>query len=129
MTFDRKEYNKKYYSYHKKERKQYNNVNQEKIKKQTKQYRDTHQEEIKQYDKKRIRFKGKQIRLDHNPKTGTCTKCHRSVNSGEIKLTNMHHEKYDESHPIAYTIELCVSCHMKREAQLREKRKIEVYCS
>lgn len=123
MIFDRKEYNKNYYISHKEERKKYNFIHREKIKQQLKQYRFVHKEEINQYNKQRIRFKGKQIRLDHNPRKGICVKCNRSVESNEIQLTNLHHEKYDESNPLAHTIELCVRCHMKRELEISKQKK------
>ena len=40
---------------------------------------------------------------------------------GEIKLTNLHHEKYDENDPLAHTVELCVECHNKKEPRPRNK--------
>ena len=126
MIINRKEYNKNYYNSHKKEREEYNKIHQEKIQKQLQQYRLVHKEELQEYDKKRIRFKGKQIRLDHIPRTGICTNCKRNIESGEIQLTNLHHEKYDKSAPLAHTIELCDSCHMKREAEIR-RQKLEVF--
>ncbi len=63
------------------------------------------------YGKYTIRFKGKQINLGYNPLTYSCVKCSRTVESGEIKITHLHHDKYDWNDPIAYTRELCVRCH------------------
>ncbi len=55
----------------------------------------------------RIVFKDKIIPLDHNPRKGMCIIC------GHKGHTNLHHEKYDETDPLAYTIELCIPCHRK----------------
>jgi hypothetical protein len=49
--------------------------------------------------------------LKINPRTGTCKKCGISVHDGKYKRTHMHHIKYDQSDPLAHTIELCPACH------------------
>lgn len=56
---------------------------------------------------KRIRFKGKFISLNLEPRTGVCNLCRF------VGLTHMHHTQYDESDPLKHTIEICASCHMK----------------
>lgn len=61
---------------------------------------------------KRIKFMGKVILLDRNPRTGICSKC------GVKRVTNLHHLLYDELDPLAYTIELCQSCHMTESIRL-----------
>jgi hypothetical protein len=48
------------------------------------------------YNKRRIFYKGKSIRLYKNPKIGVCSECGHSIAKEEIKLTNIHHEKYDD---------------------------------
>ena len=73
----------------------------------------THPDYVKNWNKKRINFKGKQIPLGHDLRTGVCSKCGRSVKNGEIKQTNLHHLKYDYDNPVENTIELCNSCHKK----------------
>ena len=102
--------------------------NQEYKQKMDKIYRENHKEQAKQYrqqyqiknaellkekDKKRIRFKDKHPRLDHNPRTGKCFKCEKEG------MTHMHHLQYDENNPIAHTIELCPSCHTKTHHEMR----------
>ena len=58
---------------------------------------------------KRLKFLGKLVELDHNPRTGFCSDC------GEQGHTNMHHfDEYDRENPLKDTIELCVGCHSKR---------------
>lgn len=64
-----------------------------------------------------ITFKDKRIKLDYDPKTGFCSEC------GKAAKTHMHHDKYDESDPLAHTRELCESCHGKDSAQRRYEKK------
>lgn len=89
--------------------------NPEKVKKTNDNYRKNNKEKLKAFEatrsKNRIRFKGKYIRLDHNPRIGKCSKCGRTVKSGEIQKTYMHHDKYVKSNPLAHTRELCGRCH------------------
>lgn len=70
------------------------------------------------YHKRRIFYKGKSIRLQENPKVGVCSECKRSVASGEVKLTNIHHEEYDDLDIFKHTRELCPRCHLKRTIKL-----------
>ncbi len=62
---------------------------------------------------RRLVFKNTRIMLDVSPRTGICTNCNRTVLSGEIQRTHIHHLQYDESNPLAHTQELCPSCHFK----------------
>ncbi len=82
----------------------------------TKQYKTKWEKNNPEHSLSKIRFKGKRIQLDHNPRTGTCSNCGKTVESGEIKRTAMHHKKYDEANPLAHTVELCISCHTKFHA-------------
>jgi len=67
----------------------------------------------KLYNIKHIRFKDKRLLLEANPRIGVCSNCGKSIAKGEIKKTDMHHEKYDPKNPEAHTRELCVGCHNK----------------
>jgi len=82
----------------------------------TRQYKIKWAEKNPEHNLSKIRFKGKRVQLDHNPRTGICSKCGKTVESGEIKRTAMHHKEYDESNPLAHTVELCVSCHTRLHA-------------
>jgi len=86
-------------------------------KKQSKEYRILYQiknaELLKEKDKKRIRFRDKLLRIGHNPRIGICSRCEWEG------ITHMHHLKYDENNPTAYTIELCPSCHTKTHHEMR----------
>ena len=44
--------------------------------------------------------------------TNICSICGKDFNES-LKSTIMHHEKYDNDHPLAYTKEVCKSCHGK----------------
>jgi hypothetical protein len=77
---------------------------------------------VRRAHKKRILFKGKHITLGQNPRSGICSKCNKSIKNGEIKQTHIHHEKYDDSNPLAYTKELCPSCHAKTSWALQQIR-------
>jgi len=63
------------------------------------------------YNRSRINFKGRNVQLDHIPRIGICSQCQRTIESGEIKTTNIHHTKYDPNNPLNHTRELCVRCH------------------
>ena len=82
------------------------------------------------YGPRRNTFKGERIYHDENPRKGICEKCGRSIGDeyincdGQIaiiKRTHIHHIQYDENDPLANTIELCVSCHMK-EPRINSKK-------
>lgn len=81
--------------------------------------REKYLEQCKRVNRKKIRFKTTRPITSKNPRIGICSKCKRTVESGEIKVTNMHHIKYDESNPLAYTVELCVRCHRGVHKELR----------
>lgn len=55
-----------------------------------------------------LAFPGRRIRLKFNPRKGRCVCC------GREGRTDLHHTIYDESNPLANTVELCDSCHMKQ---------------
>lgn len=69
-------------------------------------------EHVREHDKRKLRFKGRQILVQSNPRIGVCSKCGKR-NGLDIKRTHIHHIQYDENNPLAYTIELCTSCHAK----------------
>jgi hypothetical protein len=59
-----------------------------------------------------MRFKNKPITLEMNPRIGICNWC-RAVTPFDCGFTVLHHEKYDDSNPLAHTIEICQSCHSR----------------
>lgn len=61
-----------------------------------------------------VSFKGKTIQLDFEPRKGICSDC------GKIDChTHLHHEKYDEDNPLAFTVEVCQKCHSNRHRRLK----------
>lgn len=70
-----------------------------------------------------ITFKDKQVLTDTQLRTGTCNICRRSVGNGDIKMTHMHHVKYDPDNPEAHTIEVCPKCHVDLHTELRNNSK------
>ena len=60
---------------------------------------------------KRIRYKGKHVYLDQNPRDGYCRTCPNNIHDGSCKRTHIHHIQYHDNDPLKDTIEVCVSCH------------------
>ena len=73
-------------------------------------------ENIQKYRRKSFLFKKKRIHLPEDPRKEVCSNC------GRQRRTDMHHDEYDESDPLAYTRELCRSCHMKISPRTRDSR-------
>jgi len=77
------------------------------------------------YKYKRIKFQGVSMFFDQDVKTGTCIFCKKSVKKGEIFWTGLHHLIYDKHDPLAWTVEVCASCHYKVDE--KNKIKIDMY--
>jgi len=84
-------------------------------------WREENPEKAYQYIHNRILFKGKTVVLDHNPRTGTCSKCGAVIDGEKVKQTHIHHTEYNDNEVLAHTVELCASCH-GRESRKREKK-------
>jgi len=65
--------------------------------------------------------KGLQIGLPFEPRKGVCQNCDRTRKQGEKKF-HMHHDRYVIGKPLAYTRELCPSCHMKHHHERGEAK-------
>jgi len=63
--------------------------------------------------------------FDQDVKTGICHFCKKSVKKREIAWTGLHHLKYDKHAPLAWTVEVCASCHYKVDE--KNKIKIDMY--
>lgn len=72
-------------------------------------------EKRKYIQSKLLNYKGKTIMMPNPVRTGICKEC------GNIGRTNIHHKEYDDSNPLAYTIELCIRCHNKAHGWRRSK--------
>ena|SRR6187200_263279 len=72
---------------------------------------------------KKITYKGKQVYVGFNPRTGICSEC------GHKGRTEMHHINYHDEDILKDTIELCVSCHGKKRIGMKynkNSRKFEI---
>lgn len=65
------------------------------------------------------------MHLKSNPRKGACAVCHRTVASGKIAQTQMHHTRYNEKHPERHTVELCARDHA-RIHRFAERERISV---
>lgn len=74
---------------------------------------------------KRLKYRGENMVFDKDVRTGTCSFCQKSAKNGEISKTSLHHLKYDDLDPLAWTIEVCPSCHYKVDE--KNKTKINMY--
>ena len=74
------------------------------------------------YKNKRLKYRCRRMVFDKDIKTGACHFCKKSTLKKEITRTVLHHLKYDDSNPLAWTVELCPSCHYKVD----EKNKIRI---
>jgi len=77
------------------------------------------------YKNKNLKYKGKTIYFDKDIRIGICSYCKRSKAKGEITHTQLHHYKYDDNYPLAYTDEVCLSCHYNID--WKNKKKINSY--
>jgi hypothetical protein len=77
----------------------------------------------------RLKFKGNLLNLRENPRTNICSQCDRKYPE-ELKIqTSMHHLVYDESNPIAHTLELCAGCHARlHHTGFRKYKAIQTAC-
>jgi len=74
------------------------------------------------YKYKRIKYRGISMVFDQDIRKGVCYFCGKSDKKGETSRTILHHLIYDDSDPLAWTIEICPSCHYKVD----EKNKIKI---
>lgn len=69
--------------------------------------------------KRTIEIQGKAIRLPVDPRTGTCSICHRSYPDELKRRTCMHHTTYDKPNPLDHTVEMCSPCHTRLHNYMR----------
>lgn len=79
----------------------------------------------------RVKFGSKRLRLLTHPRVGVCNECRAVINEIDgqrgvlCKQTQMHHEWYDDSDPLAGTMELCARCHADHSNEQKEMRLSE----
>jgi hypothetical protein len=74
----------------------------------------------KYWNKRRLNYLGDNIYFDKEIRTGTCYLCKRNGRTQKSKTTVLHHLKYDHSDKLAWTIEVCSSCHWHIDEGNRE---------
>ena len=86
-------------------------------------WKTANQEHLKQYEEERRKhvcyFKNKILRLEEVSRTNICYLCGKSYPKDLDAQTSLHHILYDESDPVANTIELCNVCHGKLHGKLK----------
>lgn len=65
----------------------------------------------KKHGRMRLTFRGKEIKLNRNPKTGYCSMCSNNIHDKSCMRTSLHHFAYHVDDPLKDTIELCNKCH------------------
>ena len=73
------------------------------------------------YRNKILTYKGEKIVYDRNIRTGECYFCKKEGRKQRSQKTLLHHLKYDDSNPLAWTLEICTSCHYRVD---RKNKKI-----
>ena len=74
------------------------------------------------YKYKRLTYLGTKMVFNQDIRTGVCHFCKRSDKKREIAWTGLHHLLYADNDPLAWTVEVCASCHYKVD----EKNKIRI---
>jgi len=74
----------------------------------------------KHWKNKTITYLGDKKYFDQDVRTGVCYFCNKEGRTQKSKTTFLHHAKYDHSDPLAWTIEICGSCHWQIDERNRE---------
>jgi len=67
------------------------------------------------HNSRQMRFKGKRITLPTNPRLGICSICGKKIPENSNRQMSMHHDFYDESNPLNFTVEMCMHDHMQQK--------------
>jgi len=73
------------------------------------------------WNKRKLTYMGKQLFFDQEIRTRECYFCKREGRAQKSRRTSLHHVKYDHQDPLAWTIEVCNSCHYQIDAYNRKK--------
>jgi len=69
---------------------------------------------------KTMTYLGDKKYFDQDVRTGVCYFCNKERRAKKTRITDLHHTKYDHSDPLAWTIEVCKSCHWQIDEHNRE---------
>ena len=70
---------------------------------------------------KTMTYLGEKKFFDQDIRTGVCYFCKKEGRAQKSRTTNLHHLNYDHRDYLAWTIEVCASCHYHVDAYHREK--------
>ena len=73
------------------------------------------------WKKRRMNYLGDEKFFDQEIRTGICYFCNKEGRAQRSETTNLHHAKYDHRDPLAWTIEVCGSCHWQIDQKNRER--------
>ena len=68
-----------------------------------------------------MEYLGERKYYDQDIKTGICYFCKKEGRAQKSKVTNLHHVKYDHRDYLAWTIEVCKSCHFQIDEYNKKK--------
>ncbi len=77
------------------------------------------------YKKKILTYLGQKMVFDQDIRTGICYFCNKEGRPKRSTRTFLHHLKYDDSDPLAWTLELCGSCHY--HVDINNKKIVDRY--
>jgi len=72
------------------------------------------------WNKRRLHYLGDDIYFDQEIRTGVCYLCKRDGRLQKSKTTFLHHLKYEHEDKLAWTIEVCGSCHWQIDEKNRD---------
>ena len=72
------------------------------------------------WNKRTISYLGDKIYFDQEVRTGECVVCKKDGRMQKSGKTYLHHLKYDHDDKLAWTIEICGSCHWQIDPKNRE---------
>ncbi len=65
------------------------------------------------WNKRSITYRDEKRYFDQVVRTDECYFCKKEDRKQRSEKTLLHHLKYDDSHPLAWTLEICTSCHYR----------------
>lgn len=68
-----------------------------------------------------LTFRGEKVVYDQDIRTGVCYFCKKAGRAQRSRTTCLHHVKYDNSDPLAWTIEVCSKCHYQIDSNNKKQ--------
>jgi len=77
------------------------------------------------YRYKTLTYRGQKMIFNRDIRTGVCYFCKKEERLQRSHKTYLHHLKYDDTDPLAWTLEICSSCHY--QVDINNQRIIDRY--